>query len=490
MPVTYALSTGASILFGILQLRQVVGLSFYVALPAWALLSSFRLDWSGTSTAGAIAVLAAFSSLLLVVLNSKQSLSRRLTLYALFGFMLLLTKAPSVLSLPLVILSTEAVLLTRHRKKVHRTITLAGISAFAGATTLFILPIFSSIVGGFSVEWGEQRGDDLSRNGLLATLVTLTGRSGWIIGLAVVAWLVSRLHSNLPPSDSQFFVRSTLLALAIAIGMDALVVGIANTNEYFSGPFYFLSLLTLLTFGPSSVSNLESAPNSSMWRLWTGVATATVLLAAAIDRVTLPSLINSSILKDLLTDSRVLFSSALVGVLIVRPTRLGRSTTVVSVLLLSLITFVGLSPIASRLSEEGWQPVLSDLERNVLTGPPDAITAATWLRDNSEPRDIVATNYLRDKSGEFENDFSLAAWSQREFLVIGPSLAFDSALTDSAIDISEEFALRPSALLAAELRSRGVKWYIVDLDKTPLRSWEPYAEIAVMTWRFWVLRLR
>jgi hypothetical protein len=126
---------------------------------------------------------------------------------------------------------------------------------------------------------------------------------------------------------------------------------------------------------------------------------------------------------------------------------------------------------------------------NVLVGPPDARTSALWLRDNSAPHDLVATNYLRDKAGEFDNDYSLAAWSRREFLVLGPSLSFDSTLTDEAIKISEEFGVKPSAELAADLRAQGVKWYIVDLDKTPLRSWEPYAETVVMTWRFWVLQL-
>jgi hypothetical protein len=73
---------------------------------------------------------------------------------------------------------------------------------------------------------------------------------------------------------------------------------------------------------------------------------------------------------------------------------------------------------------------------------------------------------------------------------MGPSLSFDSLSTSNAIELSESFATQPSTSSARQLAELGVEWFVVDLDKTTLRDWEPYAETTAMTWRFWILRLR
>jgi len=146
-------------------------------------------------------------------------------------------------------------------------------------------------------------------------------------------------------------------------------------------------------------------------------------------------------------------------------------------------------PTLRTLIEDGVDPVRSDTELVTLEGPPDAKTIGMWLRDNSDTNELVATNYLRNKSSALLGAYSLAAWSQREFLILGPSLSFKSPKTTRAIELSETFAESPSAAVASELRENGVRWFIVDLDTTITRSWEPFAEVVAMTWRFWLLRL-
>ena len=491
MPFVYGLALGSSILFcSRLQIQGTQLPSIAGVLPAWGLLGAFRLDWAGTSTVAGIVVLSSFLSLLVVVVGSDQTPWRRLLFYVIFAFITLLSKAPSVLALGVLVISTETILFTRHRQSEHRFVKVIGVVVLASAITIAILPLFSSVAGGFSIAWGEQRGDELSRRGLVITLLTLTGRNGWNIGLIAVAWMISRRADGNSRTEAHLLTLSLFPAVVVAVVMDALVVGVGNTNEYFSRPFLFISLFPLLVIG-SVVSQPHERTNTARR---TGIFILTVsgaILSAFVSkRLTLPVPLNSVVIGDLLADSRVLLCLLLLCALISRYSGLLPTTPVISATLSILVGIVGVAPTVVRLVDEGVRPTISDVETNVLVGPPDARTAALWLKDNSEVSDIVATNYLRDKKGKLDNDYSLAAWSQREFLVLGPSLAFDSALTVEAVSISEEFALKPSSELAEHLRTRGVRWYIVDLDKTTLRDWEPYAETTAMTWRFWILRLR
>jgi hypothetical protein len=272
--------------------------------------------------------------------------------------------------------------------------------------------------------------------------------------------------------------------------MDALVVGVGNTNEYFSKPFVFLSLLPLLVVGSEQASLRNWSNQRHHTIFWVSAAVATSLVAVFFDEIGIGVPFASGITNDLLSDSRLLFCLVMVGALTMRSSRREESVPIATSVLYIVVASVGIFPTIERLASDGVRPNISETEMNVLIGPPDARTVALWLRENSARQDIVATNYLRDKYGEFDNDYSLAAWSRREFLVLGPSLSFSSVSTDEAIRWSEEFGRLPSAESAAYLKSQDVKWYIVDLDKTPVRSWEPFAETVVMTWRFWVLRLR
>jgi hypothetical protein len=490
VPLFYALVISSSVLYCVRQFKQRSMLSAFTVFPAWVFLSAIRLDWSGTSTAAAIAVLAALCSLLLAVANSESHFGQRLVLYVLFGFLILFTKAPSVLVFPLLALTTEVLLYTRRHKSNHRTTRLFAASISSGLFGLTTLPLFSAVVGNFSVEWGEQRGDELSRNGLITTLVTLTGRNLWIVGVILATWLSTRSSLDTTKNDSYRLALAFSPAFAVAVAMDAIVVGVSNTNEYFSGPFYFLSLIPLLAAGSNSIGHGGLKGVALRSRVWILVLTLAIASSLLVSRLTKFAPINLSFVSVVLTDSRILYCAALIVALIMSRRRLDSRLSGGVLPLLLLVACVGTASTVERLIGDGIRPTYTEPQVNVLLGPPDARTVAHWLRDNSEITELVATNYLRDKSGDLSSDYSLAAWSRREFLVLGPSLSFSSVSTDEAIRWSEEFGRLPSAESAAYLKSQDVKWYIVDLDKTPVRSWEPFAETVVMTWRFWVLRLR
>lgn len=487
MPVVYGLAFASSALLIIEHVVDTRDFSPVTALPAWVFVSAFQLDWSGTSTAGVMAVLLGLVALLPIIVTSSQSLARRLFVYASFGVIALLTKAPSVLTLPLLFATAEVMgsRWGRDRMKLILTTMVACMAALA------LLPVFESVVGGFSIEWGEQRGDDLSRSGLLNTLMTLIGRSGWLILLTCLAWWVWYAGvRNRPESRTSLAILALSPAILVAVAMDALVVGVSNTNEYFSGPFYLVALLPLLTMVPDlrPKANVQNAIRPPL--VWAGLVGVSAGSALLFKTISLPPIAGSGVTSSLLSDGRVLLG---VIILVAVLSKVCRASEIVSLPLVALFVVIvawGIAPTVAGILKEGVSPSYSVTELNSLAGPPDARTAGEWLKKNSRQDAVIATNFLRTKDGDFGGDFALAAWSGREFLVMGPSLSFDSSSTSNAIELSESFAAQPSTSSARQLVELGVEWFVVDLDKTTLRDWEPYAETTAMTWRFWILRLR
>ena len=112
--------------------------------------------------------------------------------------------------------------------------------------------------------------------------------------------------------------------------------------------------------------------------------------------------------------------------------------------------------------------------------------------ENTEASDLVATNFLFSDSAQqvFSDDYSLAVWSKREFLVLGPKFFGVSETAKDKISLCVRFADSPSRTDALLLGDRGVSWFVVDLASTSQRSWEPYGDVVFRTDRFWVIKLR
>jgi len=491
MPLAYSLALASSLLLITALLAHVRDISFMNVLPVFAIVAMFRLDWSGTSTAGAITVLATSLAVFLFAVENDLGLRHRIVLYALFGVILLLTKMPSVLTMFPLVTSLESSRLASGRPPMRRLAVAAGAVTVAGVLIVASLPMLESIVGGFSIELGEQRGDELGRSGLPRALLTLAGRQSWVlsfVALALTVTLFGRRGHQARKSTEVLLSLAPLIAIGVV--MDALVVGVANTNEYFSVPNYFLASLSLLGLGSSGARKVtHNWPIRTVF-IWVSVAAIAVGIALFFGGEPLRRSVEVPLVHELLTDSRTVFCLVTLTWFIASKGNSVVSLRIPLVMLLGLLIMHGALPTWSRMTTPEARSPVSAASLTELLGPPDTQTAGHWLAQNSKTDDLAATNYLRGKDGRFTSDYSLAMWSGREFLVLGPRLAFDSFDLERAISASEEFAASASPNSAEYLAERGVDWFVVDLDSTSIRSWEPYAETAAMTWRFWVLKMK
>jgi hypothetical protein len=129
-----------------------------------------------------------------------------------------------------------------------------------------------------------------------------------------------------------------------------------------------------------------------------------------------------------------------------------------------------------------------EIETNI--GAASARAVGDWARTSTPHSDLFATNYLYHfESGRPLTDFSLGAWSQREFLILGPSflLNFDAHL--DAVMASIQFGTSPSPDSVRDLTSRGVQWFIVDKWNTDFVEWQNYWKVVYENERFLAVKL-
>jgi len=136
------------------------------------------------------------------------------------------------------------------------------------------------------------------------------------------------------------------------------------------------------------------------------------------------------------------------------------------------------------------------------------IAIADSLSDSSE---IIASNFgVFDDNGIFD-DYRVQLIVDRQFYITGRFSYFRNqfpklfrididdprshkvrSYQDELIrrfDTSINFALRPSKEYLNNMTSQGVTFYIVDIERTPLRTWEPWATTEFINDKVAVLRL-
>jgi len=278
--------------------------------------------------------------------------------------------------------------------------------------------------------------------------------------------------------------------LFVGASMDATVVGIANTNEYFSHPSYFLASTAVLVFANA----LDRSWSATSWiRVrfpWVLAATAAIAASLLLQQVPLPGPSAIDIVRGVFDDPRTIFGAVLLAWSIRTYGNRSHAATFPIITMLVLFGLTSISPSVSQMFEKGIRPTLSSLELISTVGPPDAETIGRWIQNNTSTDDLVATNYLKNGNDDLGFDYSLAMWSRREFLTYDSFLSFDATAQVNYSGEIEGFAVSASNESAAFLESQGVKWFVVDLATTSRRSWEPHADIVAMTWRLWVLRMR
>ena len=140
--------------------------------------------------------------------------------------------------------------------------------------------------------------------------------------------------------------------------------------------------------------------------------------------------------------------------------------------------------------------------------PHEATSITQWFLDDdlkqslnefsklSEVNDIFATNvHPYDESmSNYGSTLVLTSLTGRRSLVEAPGYEQGKRETTIAklaprIEVSLGFPIAPSAEVAKYLIDSGVRWFIVDLARTPIRSWEPWATTRFINKKIAILEI-
>ena len=130
-----------------------------------------------------------------------------------------------------------------------------------------------------------------------------------------------------------------------------------------------------------------------------------------------------------------------------------------------------------------------------ISGSHDRVVALTWLRNNSNENDIVATNRfcIPDVKPCDMKWYLTSAISKRRMLVEGTrEPVLDSgALVEEKISASIEFGQSPSKQSYEFLRNFNTQWFVVDASMSNSNlTWEPYASVEFENTEMKILRLQ
>ena len=131
-----------------------------------------------------------------------------------------------------------------------------------------------------------------------------------------------------------------------------------------------------------------------------------------------------------------------------------------------------------------------------ISGSHDRVVALTWLRDNSDENDIIATNrycipYIEPCTKKW---YLVSAISRRRVLAEGFGYGLPvgdgvNIATERSLN-SSEFGRKPNQHLWTYLNSSNVKWFVVDVAAGRLTdSWEPFATVVFQNSEMKILKL-
>ena len=130
-----------------------------------------------------------------------------------------------------------------------------------------------------------------------------------------------------------------------------------------------------------------------------------------------------------------------------------------------------------------------------ISGSPGRIAALTWLRNNSDENDIVATNRFCIPGVEpcDMKWYLVSAISKRRMLVEGARFPVldPSALIGEKTSASIQFGQSPSKQSYEFLRNFNTQWFVVDASMSISNlTWEPYASVVFENSEMKILRLK
>jgi hypothetical protein len=286
------------------------------------------------------------------------------------------------------------------------------------------------------------------------------------------------------------------VSVACALVLEMSLSGSSNTYSYFSGPFYFLASLSILSF--RTPPNIERVSRPAVLIPTAALVLAGVAWGASESTSAFWNLIGRAmkiddptkleLLKFFTSDRRVAVSFGAVIFLFVTIFFRSAKSRVVEpiVIALTVTTLLGLAPV----SRESYDKEISTEQIVAGLGSESVREIGEWIRVRTPAESLIGTNSLSDESGGSVSEYAFAVWSQREFLVLGPQLGYGTSLArTAAFALSRSFADAPTPESCARLTDQGVKYFIADTQRTNNRDWSTCAKQVLSVDNFVVLEL-
>jgi hypothetical protein len=176
-----------------------------------------------------------------------------------------------------------------------------------------------------------------------------------------------------------------------------------------------------------------------------------------------------------------------------------RSAAVLFILLIGASTGANIRSLTHPVRGTELDPLASD----VAFGTVAEIKVATWIKENTDRSDLIASNHFcgeactgpswwEERKCQSGVNFYLPIYSERRYLVQGTVLGTcpdPPGWLNDRMQLSLAFANDPSSGTRQDLQSYGVVYFVVDLSATSFTEWERIAKIEYNSMNFLVLNL-
>lgn len=505
MPFIYASSIAGSLLLLSATLRKVEVKSVLSVVPVWVIVSINRLEWSGTGTAGVFAVIAAAACTIILVLNSDQGLKQRLSVYFCFVGIAVLTKLPSVFALLAMLCLSETAILTRRLRRQRALaagVIVSGI--FVVASTLSI-DTFAQFIGRVQyVEINPGLGQLADMGQTFAFFALGMYYSPLIIPAILLLATVAKPFTVSSESKGGVFLLSVIPLSALGLIFDIKVFGNANSHEYFSGPNYFASSLLLLYPLSTSRNTRNSATNvrvilvlgialaiaGVLWKYLPVSEPTWSFLGSRLIGLTGTEIFIMQFFSSEMRTGAVVASMVLLPYLLIRQSdkmiRYALQALFLAIVLLTLLQY-------SESAKSEVRRIRSTEEVSSLMGPAEIQSVGKWIEKKTDKDDLVATDYrFLPGTGAAYSDYALAAWSNREYLLMdlsGPWFDENSLLQARVREEIISLGSNLNSNSRDNIKKYGVKWFVVDKWNSSIVDWRRDWDVEYENERFLVVKI-
>jgi len=502
LPFVYSAVVAASLILLISTLIQRTKLSMSLVIAAWAVVAINRFDWSAPSTGGSLSVTATSVSVGLLALTAGVNWSRRFSLTLLMLAVATLTKFPSMIGILLFFLTMEAFTISKRRRLGVLT-TSVTLRIFLGLLVMApMLYIAKNTAGGFEIAPVNPRLGALGNYGVsLAFLLLLLSKVWFVVPLVISLVLRPNGGHQTPVSSLNSILMMSAPFAVFGLSLEIVIAPInSNGHEYFSSPFYLIASISLLAWlkSPQELPALRVTKHRDLtitsFLVLLGLIWVQLFDVERLSRFLGHRPLNlgdrAQFVSFILSDGRTGVAFVVIVLLVGfrGSCKFAKPYTVLFSLFLAstILTFSNYLPqFLNGLKSEA-----AASRPETLYGSAELQAVGFWLKASTEQSDIIATNYLRNQSGELISDHSLAVWSERTFFVLGPRFFSESQSQILATRVSEQFAETASIQSAKKLWTSGVRWFVVDTALVNRDKWNERADEKYRTGRFVVLRLR